>query len=118
MGITGVRNFLSATEPTNISNVVDHIDHVAKLIGVDHVGIGTDADLYGYDKMQPDQYAKLKAGYKDSYAFRDKIDTDGFNGPTKMYNLVEELVRRNYSDDNIRAILGGNFRRLLGSTWK
>jgi membrane dipeptidase len=118
MGITGVRNFLSATEPTNISNVVDHIDHVARLIGMDHVGIGTDADLYGYDKMQPDQYAKLKAGYKDSYAFRDKIDTDGFNGPLKMYNLVEELVRRNYSDDNIRAILGGNFRRLLGSTWK
>ncbi len=118
MGITGVRNFLSATEPTTVSNVVDHIDHVAKLIGVDHVGIGTDADLYGYDKMQPDQYAKLKAGYKDSYAFRDKIDTDGFNGPLKMYNLVEELVRRNFSDDNIRGILGGNFRRLLGSTWK
>jgi membrane dipeptidase len=118
MGVTGVRNFVSAKEPTTVSNIVDHIEHVAKLIGPDHVGIGSDADLYGYDKMEPDQYAKLKAGYKGSYAFRDKIDTDGFAGPTKIYNLVEELVRRNYSDENIRGILGGNFRRLLGATWK
>jgi len=36
----------------------------------------------------------------------------------KIYNLVEEMVRRNYSNDNIRAVLGGNFRRLLGATWK
>jgi membrane dipeptidase len=32
--------------------------------------------------------------------------------------LVEELVRRKYSDDNIRAIPGGTFRRLPGATWK
>jgi membrane dipeptidase len=118
MGITGVRMFVTASEPTTIGNVVDHIDHVAKLIGMDHVGIGTDADLYGYDKMEPTQYAQLKAAYKGSYGFRDKIDIEEFSGPLKMYNLVEELVRRNYSDDNVRAVLGGNFRRLLGATWK
>lgn len=118
MGITGVRNFLTAQEPTTISNLVDQIDHVAKLIGIDKVGIGSDADLYGYDDMEPSAYAKLKAGYKGSYAFRDKIDTDGFDDPLKIYNLVEEMVRRNYSDANIRAVLGGNFRRLLGATWK
>jgi membrane dipeptidase len=118
MGITGVRMFVSAREPTTIADLVDHIDHVAGLIGIEHVGIGTDSDLYGYDKMPPDQYAKLKAGYKDSYGFRDKIDIEAFSGPAKMYNLVEELVRRKYSDANIRAVLGGNFRRLLQSTWK
>ena len=118
MGITGVRNFVSPTEPTTIANVVDHIDHVGKLIGVDHVGIGTDADLYGYDKMAPDQYKMLKAGYKGSYGFRDKIDIDGFSGPLKMYNLTEELVRRGYGDADVHGVLGGNFRRLLGTTWK
>lgn len=118
MGITGVRNFVSASDPTTIANVVDHIDHVRKLIGPEHVGIGTDSDLYGYDKMAPDQYKALKAGYKGSYGFRDKIDIDGFSGPLKMYSLTEELVRRGYSDTDIRGVLGGNFRRLLGSTWK
>ena len=117
MGITGVRNFVKDKEPTTVEDIVDHIDHVVKLVGIEHVGIGTDSDLMGYDHMPPDQYKQLKSGYKSSYAFRDKIDTDGFNHPRKMYDLTAALVRRGYSDSNIQAVLGGNFRRLLGSTW-
>ena len=117
MGITGVRNFVKDKEPTTVEDIVDHIDHVVKLVGIEHVGIGTDSDLMGYDRMPPDQYKQLKAGYKSSYAFRDKIDTDGFNHPRKMFDLTAALVRRGYNDSNIQAVLGGNFRRLLGSTW-
>jgi membrane dipeptidase len=118
MGITGVRNFVKDREPTTVEDIVDHIDHVVKLVGVEHVGIGTDSDLLGYDRMAPDQYAQIKSGYKSSYAFRDKIDTDGFNHPLKMYDLTEALIRRGYSNDNIQAVLGGNFRRLLGESWQ
>ena len=82
------------------------------------IGIGTDSDLKGYDQMPKDQYDQLKASYKASYGFRDKIDTDGFNHPQKIYDLTASLVKRGYSDSNIQAILGGNFRRLLASTWK
>jgi membrane dipeptidase len=67
--------------------------------------------------MPADQYKALKAGYKDSYAFREKIDVDGFDHPRKMFDLAEELIRRGYSDANISAVLGGNFRRLLAATW-
>lgn len=117
MGITGVRMFVRASDPTNVGHMADHIDHVAKLVGIDHVGIGSDADLHGYDDMKPEEYAVLKGAYKDSYAFRDKIDIDGFDHPLKTFDLVEELIRRNYSNDNIRAVLGGNFRRLLAQVW-
>lgn len=117
MGITGVRNFVKDREPTTVEDVVDHIDHVVKLVGIEHVGIGTDSDLLGYDHMPPDQYAKLKAGYKSTYAFRDKLDTDGFNHPRKIYDLTDALLRRGYSDGNIQAVLGGNFRRLLADSW-
>lgn len=117
MGITGVRNFLTKAEPTNIGSVVDHIDHVVKLVGIDHVGIGTDSDIYGYDDVSPAMNAQLRAAYKDSYAFREKIDTDGFDHPLKMFDLTEELIRRGYSDANITAVLGGNFQRLLTATW-
>src|ERR1700722_10795931 len=117
MGITGVRMFVKDKEPTTVEDIVDHIDHVVKLVGIDHVGIGSDSDLMGYDHMPPDQYKQLKAGYKASYAFRDKIDTDGFDHPRKVYDLTAALIRRGYSDSNIQAVLGGNFRRLLGSTW-
>src|SRR3546814_20240543 len=64
----------------------------------------SDADLQGYDDMPPDQYEMLKAGNKASYAFRDKIDTDGFDHPKKIYELAEELIRRGYSDANIQAV--------------
>jgi len=117
MGITGVRMFVKKTDPTTIADVVDHIDHVAKLVGIEHVGIGTDSDLNGYDDTSPEMNKMLRGAYKDSYAFREKIDVDGFDHPLKMFDLTEELIRRNYSDANIRAVLGGNFQRLLTSTW-
>lgn len=117
MGITGVRNFVTAREPTTLGSIVDHIDHVVKLVGIDHVGIGTDSDLNGYDDVSPAMNAMLRGAYKDSYAFREKIDIEGFDHPRKMFDLTEELIRRRYSDANIEAVLGGNFQRLLTSTW-
>jgi membrane dipeptidase len=117
MGITGVRNFVRDREPTTVEHIVDHIDHVVRLVGIEHVGIGTDSDLNGYDDMPPDQRKKLLDMYKSSYAFREKLDTDGFDQPQKIFDLTEALIRRGYSDENMTAILGGNFRRLLGGTW-
>lgn len=117
MGITGVRMFVKGSEPTTIEDIVDHIDHVVKLVGIEHVGIGSDSDLMGYDHMPKDQYEKLKAAYKSSYAFRERIDTDGFDHPRKVYDLTAALLKRGYGEANIQAVLGGNFRRLLGSTW-
>jgi membrane dipeptidase len=117
MGITGVRNFVSAKEPTTIELLLDHYDYVAKLVGVEHVGIGSDIDLDGYDALPPDYVAWLRAQYKASYALRDKMDTDGVNHYKRMFDLTDGLIRRGYSDDNIALILGGNFRRVLGQIW-
>jgi membrane dipeptidase len=117
IGISGVRMFIKATEPTTIEDMVDHIDHVVKLVGVEHVGIGSDSDLLGYDKMPPELNKQLRAGYKSSYAFREKIDTDGYDTPLRAFNLTEVLVKRGYSDNDIGLILGGNFHRLLAGAW-
>jgi membrane dipeptidase len=117
MGITGVRNFVRDHEPTTIEHLVDHIDHVVKIAGIEHVGIGSDSDLNGYDDMPSDQRKELLASYKSSYAFRDKLDTDGFDHPKKVFDLTEALIRRGYGDSNIESVLGGNFRRLLGTVW-
>lgn len=117
MGITTVRNFVSNEEPTTIDSYLDHFDHVRDLVGVEHLGIGSDIDLDGYDDMDPQAYAQLKAGYKDSYAFRDKIDIEGVDHPKRMFDTAEGLVRRGYSDDEVRGILGGNFARVLSEIW-
>jgi membrane dipeptidase len=117
MGITEVRMFIAAQEPTTIETMLDHYDYVAKLVGVEHVGVGSDIDLLGYDAMPPDEYKQLKAGYKNSYGFRDKIDIDGYNYAKRPFDLAEGLIRRKYSDADIEAILGGNFRRILKQIW-
>jgi membrane dipeptidase len=117
IGITGVRNFVKDREPTTVDDVVNHIEHVVKLVGIEHVGVGTDSDLMGYDRLPVEMYRQIKSGYKSSYAFREKIDTDGFNNPDKMYSLTEALLRRGYNEANVEAILGGNFRRLLATAW-
>ena len=117
MGITGVRMFVSAKEPTTIEDALNHYDHVAKLVGVEHLGVGSDIGLDGYDALPDTVRKKLHAGYKSTYAFRDKDDIEGLDHPKRMFDLTEGLIRRGYSDQNIEAILGGNFRRALKQIW-
>jgi membrane dipeptidase len=117
MGITGVRMFVKATEPTTLDSLLDHFDYVRKMIGPQHLGIGSDIDLFGYDKMPTAEYNALKAGYKASYSFREKIDIEGVDHPKRMFDLTDGLIRRGYSDADIRGILGGNFRRVLARIW-
>ncbi|HRH43992.1 MAG TPA: membrane dipeptidase [Pyrinomonadaceae bacterium] len=118
MGITGVRMFVKAEEPTTIEHALDHFDHVRKLIGPEHLGVGSDIDLWGYDKMPPELNKQLRAGYKGSYAFREKIDIEGLNHPKRMFDLTEGLIRRKYTDKDIQGILGGNFMRVLKEIWQ
>lgn len=117
MGITGVRNFVSAKEPTTIENVLDHYDHVAKLVGVEHVGVGSDIDLDGYDALPEDYKKWLRSLYKANYAFRDQMDVEGVNHYKRMFDITDGLIRRGHSDADIELILGGNFRRVLGKIW-
>lgn len=117
MGITGVRMFVKNSEPTTIEDVLNHFDYVAKMIGPDHVGIGSDIDLDGYDDMPPEEAKRLRAGYKGSYGFRDKIDIEGIDHPQRMFDLTEGLIRRKYTNEQILGVLGGNFKRVLKQIW-
>ena len=102
MGITMVRTFVRSAPRVTIENVLDHMDHLARLVGVDHVGIGSDVDLDGRDpRVQPTR----------------KYDLDGIDYARKIYDLTEGLVKRNYSSRSIELILGGNFERALAETW-
>jgi membrane dipeptidase len=102
MGITMVRSFVRAGGRVTIEHVLDHIDHLTKLAGVEHVGIGSDVDLDGRDaSVQPTR----------------RFDLDGIDYARKIFALTEGLLSRHYSSQNIELILGGNFERALTETW-
>ncbi|MGA2742374.1 MAG: membrane dipeptidase [Bryobacteraceae bacterium] len=105
MGITMVRIFVRSGGRTTIEDVLDHIDHVAGLAGIEHVGLGSDVDLDGRDgPVRPANSSR-------------RFDLDGIDYAKKIFDLTEGLVRRNYSSRSIELILGGNFERTLSAIW-
>jgi len=74
--------------PVSVSRLVDHIDHIVKLAGVDHVGIGSDFD-------------GVQATLSDLASVSD------------LPNLTFELLRRGYSESDVDKILGGNILRVM-----
>jgi membrane dipeptidase len=102
IGVTMVRSFVRTGGPTTIEDVLDHIDHIVKVAGVEYVGLGSDVDLDGRDvHIRP----------------KRKYDLDGIDYAKKIYDLAEGLFRRKYSAADIELILGGNFHRALSEIW-
>lgn len=98
--------------------MLDHFDYVTKLVGVEHLGMGSDTDYLGYDALPPEEVKKLfRSGGKENESIREKLDVDGLNYAKRPFDIAEGLLRRNYSDADIEAILGGNFRRVLREIW-
>ena len=118
MGVSNLRNLVLSVEPTTVEHVLDHYDYAIKLIGVDHIGIGSDSDLDGWDAIPAEMQQRLKSQFKPIYRFREKMDIEGLNHPKKVFDLTEGLIRRRYSDENIKQILGQNFKRVLSQIWK
>jgi membrane dipeptidase len=76
--------------PLPISKLIDHIDHIVKVAGIDHVGIGADFD-----------------GAVDM--------PEGAQDVSMLPNITYELLKRGYSEQDIRKILGENFLRVFAA---
>ena len=72
-----------------MSSLIDHIDHVAKVAGIDHVGLGSDFD--GISFMLP----------------------EGIDSAADLPKITAELVKRGYSAEDCKKILGGNLMRVF-----
>ena len=82
------REYARRLPPVYVSRIVDHIDHIVKLVGVDHVGIGSDFD-------------GVQSTATDLATVAD------------LPNLTLELLKRGYSESDVDKILGGNMLRVM-----
>jgi membrane dipeptidase len=121
MGIPFIRFQVRDTEPVTIEHVLDHFDHVSKLVGVEHLAVGSDLDAIGHtlpigSVVQLDKQPNFERYHYHEDA-EGKISIKGLDHPKRMFDLTEGLIQRGYSDADIKSILGGNAVRVLGEIW-
>ena len=92
MQVTFYNGFLKKDGQATIQDALDHIDHAVKIMGIDHVGIGTDLDGDG--------------------------GVPGIASASELLNLTRGLIRRGYSWNDIQRLWGGNFLRVMETNQK
>ncbi|HYP12441.1 MAG TPA: membrane dipeptidase [Bryobacteraceae bacterium] len=92
MGITGLRIFNSRRRDATVQDVLNHFDHIARLVGIEHIGVGSDSAL----DPRP-------------------ADVSGLDHSRRIYELTEGLIQRGYTDTHIEQILGLNFQRVIAA---
>jgi membrane dipeptidase len=117
MGINFISSMVKAHEPTTVDDVIDHFDHVAKLVGVEHVGVGSDMGIESNDFMAPGELARMLASMDARYHVHHREAVEHLDHPKRFYDLTDALIRRKYTDEQIRLILGENWRRVLTEIW-
>jgi membrane dipeptidase len=83
------RSYIDRIPRPPLSMLIDHIDHIAKVAGVDHVGLGSDFD--GVSGQLP----------------------EGLDSPANLPKITAALMARGYSAEDCRKILGGNLLRVF-----
>jgi len=109
VGVVFYPPFVQKESPT-IEHILDHVEYMRDLVGIDHVGIGPDFVDYAPELILGDVATK---GLSVSAQFPKDAEN-----VTKMPNITKGLLARGYKEEEIKKILGGNFLRVLREVWK
>jgi membrane dipeptidase len=111
---------LSEKHPAHtIESVMDHFEHLLDVIGIEHIAFGPDT-LFGDHVGLHDAFAgNLSIQQVHSTVEFERVAyVDGLENPAEcFYNIIGWLVAHGYSDDEIRAVTGGNILRVLEEVW-
>ncbi|MDA0218116.1 MAG: membrane dipeptidase [Proteobacteria bacterium] len=116
VGIVGIGIFLGNND-IRTATLADHIDHYVNLVGPSHVGIGLD---YAFESEGGDEGLGSVLESAPDYWPKAQYDYPSVDcaHPRQILELTEELLRRQYKEDDVVAILGGNFMRVAEAVWK
>jgi membrane dipeptidase len=111
IGINGIGNFLGRNDISS-AKFVDHVAHVAGLVGPEHVGISLD---YAFDAENVDSLVSGNSRYWPQEEYKT---ASLYLPPEQLPEITETMVQRGFSDAEITGILGGNFLRVAQAVWK
>lgn len=121
-GVFGISTYSSFCETTfgirpTLSDVIDHISYVAELVGVDHVGLGTDKfegrTELSFQRAMVRKYPEVLRDYMDSTSRHAEGVTSSADAP----KITQGLLDRGFSDEDVAKILGGNFMRVFSAVF-
>lgn len=112
---------LSSKHPKHsLDSVMDHFEFCVDLVGIDHVSFGPDTlfgDHVGLHKAFSQQLSLGEA--HGAVTYEEVPYVDGLENPAEgFYNIIGWLVEHQYSDDEIRKVIGGNTMRVLEEVWE
>jgi membrane dipeptidase len=118
MGLTCFNWFVSDKPRSTLDDLLDHFDHVIKLVGPDHVGIGSDFGIPGWAGREPDaEWEEHRRIYSDwewkliKGRFPPYIDET--NNEKRYWSIAQGLQKRGHSTAVIEQALGQNFLRVF-----
>lgn len=117
--------FLRMSGQPGKEDLIRHIEHALKVCGEDHIGLGTDGPLFGYQINE-----ETKKRHREFFEDRKKKGiaapgeagdvlnmVEGYNDVGRYSTLAADLKARGWSQARIDKLLGGNFVRLYGEAW-
>lgn len=104
---------------TTVDDFLDHIEYVIRLVGVDHVGIGTDWPMpqTRWAAVTFKKYLAPAMGFAPGNGPSTEW-VHGLKDYRSFINITRGLIARGYSDDDIQKILGENWLRVFSEVWK
>jgi membrane dipeptidase len=112
VGINGIGSFLGKNDNSS-ETFARHVDHVAQLVGAQHVALGLD---YVFDTQELDDYlSKMAHTFPAELGYEKGVR---MVAPEQLEAIVLALQRIGYRDADLRAVLGGNLMRLARTVWK
>ena len=116
VGVTMFPPFLPKGADSSLDDYLDAIEHVIKVIGEDQVGIGTDM-TQDYDKTFFDWITHDKGTGRKLIDFGEIKNPPGFQRLGEFPNLTTTMIKRGWTEDRIRKIMGENWINTLANVW-
>jgi len=116
IGVTMFAPFLKNGINSTVEDYVEAIEYIVNIAGIDQVGIGTDF-TQGHDEAFFEWLTHDKGYARRLTRFGEIINPEGIRSVGEMPNLTQALLRRGFSEHDVKKILGENWLRVLADVW-
>ncbi|MBS1252902.1 MAG: hypothetical protein MAG451_01945 [Anaerolineales bacterium] len=122
-GVVVIPGFIQDTHEASLDDFVDHVEHLVNVMGIDHVGVGTDKagpgpgtdSMIEYPSDMPERRPGTFnfSGFRDEHRISEEYTLAGYEKFSDWPNLTVKLAERGFTEEELRKLLGLNYLRVF-----